>query len=148
MKIDNNNQDSESPEEIANNDPDYELPKERCRENVNRSVESLLFSPMKPVSNQYKVAYGKRKFDQVFNSNSELILSVLDLSVDELTGCASSKMTQKCCQKASELDQRKTKNSKQQRKSKASNNNTSTLINTTSCALFRDINSNGKEKET
>ena len=52
MQTDNNNQDYESSEEIANNDPDYELPKELCRENVNQSVGSLLFSPMKPVSNQ------------------------------------------------------------------------------------------------
>ena len=85
MQIDNNDQDYESPEEIANNDPDYELPKELCRENVNQGVESLLFSPMKPVSNQYIVAYGKRKLDQVLNSSSELIASALDLSTDELT---------------------------------------------------------------
>ena len=52
MQIDNNDQDYESPEEIANTDPDYELPKELYRENVNQSVGSLLFSPMKPVSNQ------------------------------------------------------------------------------------------------
>ena len=93
-----------SPEEIANSDPDYELPKEMCRENVNQSVGSLLFSPMKPVSNQYKVAYEKRKLDQVLNSTSQLIASALDLSVDELTGCALSKMTQECRQKACNLN--------------------------------------------
>ena len=87
MQIDNNNQDYEPPKEIANSDPDYELPKELCTDNVNQSVGSLLFPPMKPVSNQYKVAHGKRKFDQAFNSSSKLIASALDLSVDELTGC-------------------------------------------------------------
>ena len=96
MQTDNNNQDYESSEEIANNDPDCELPKELCRENVNQSVGSLLFSPMKPVSNQYKVAYGKRKLDQVLNSNSKMIASALDFSVDELMGCAPSKMVREC----------------------------------------------------
>ena len=45
-------QDHESSEEIANSDPNYEIPKELCRENDNESVGSFLFSPMKPVSNQ------------------------------------------------------------------------------------------------
>ena len=36
MQIDNN-QDYESPKEIAQNNPNYELPKEMCRENVNQS---------------------------------------------------------------------------------------------------------------
>ena len=75
-----------------------------CRENVDQSVGSLLFSPMKPVSNEYKVAYGKRKLGQVLNSSSEMIASALDLSVDELTGRAPSKMIRECCQKASDLD--------------------------------------------
>ena len=75
-----------------------------CRENVDQSVGSLLFSPMKPVSNEYKVAYGKRKLGQILNSSSEMIASTLDLSVDELTGCALSKMIRECCQKASDLD--------------------------------------------
>ena len=92
MQTDNNNQDYESSEEIANNDPDYELQKELCIENVNQSVGLLLFSLMKPISNQYKVVYGKRKLDQVLNSSSKMIASALDLSVDELTGCALSKM--------------------------------------------------------
>ena len=52
MQTDNNNQDYESSKKIANNDPDYELPEELCRENVNQSVGSLLFSPVKPVLNQ------------------------------------------------------------------------------------------------
>ena len=104
MQTDNNNQDYESSEELANNDPDYELSKELCRENVNQSVWSLLFSPMKPVANQYKVAYGKRKLDQVLNSSSKMIASGLDLSVDELAGCAPGKMISECCQKASDID--------------------------------------------
>ena len=41
MQIDNNNQDCISWEEIANNDPDYGLPEELCRENVNEDVVSL-----------------------------------------------------------------------------------------------------------
>ena len=98
MQIDNNDQDYESAEETANKC------KELCRENVNQNVGPLLFFPMKPVSNQYKVAYWKRKLDQVLNSNSELIPSALDLSVDELARCASSKMTQECCQKSYDLD--------------------------------------------
>ena len=98
MQIDNNDQDYESVEETANKC------KELCRENVNQNVGPLLFFPMKPVSNQYKVAYWKRKLDQVLNSNSELIPSALDLSVDELARCASSKMTQECCQKSYDLD--------------------------------------------
>lgn len=43
---------------------------------------------------QRKVLYKKRKLDQELNSSSELITWALDLSVDKLTGCASSKMTQ------------------------------------------------------
>ena len=38
--------------------------------------------------------YRKRKLDQELNSSSELITWALDLSVDKLTGFASSKMTQ------------------------------------------------------
>ena len=41
MQIDNNNQDCISREEIANNDPDYELPEELSRENVSENVVSL-----------------------------------------------------------------------------------------------------------
>ena len=67
----------------------------QMQESVCQSVGLLLFSPMKPVSNQYKVAYGKGKLDQVLNSSSKLIASALDLSVDKLTGCASSKKTPK-----------------------------------------------------
>ena len=52
---------------------------------------------MKPVLNQYKVAFSKIKLDQVLTSGSELIISALDLSVDELTGCASSKIIQEYC---------------------------------------------------
>ena len=104
MQTDNNNKDYESSEEIANNDPDYELPKEPFRENVNQSVGSLLFSLTKPVSSQYKVAYGKRKLGQVLNSSSKMIASALDLSVDKLTGCAPSKMIRECCQKASDIN--------------------------------------------
>ena len=103
MQIDNNDQDYENPEEIANLYPDYELPKELCRENVNQRVGSLLFFPTKPVSNQYKVPFGKRKFDQVLSSSSELVASALDLSVIGLIGCTSSKMMQECCQKPSYL---------------------------------------------
>ena len=62
-----------------------------------QNVGSLLFSPMKPVLNQYKVAFSKIKLDQVLTSSSELIISALDLSVDELTGCASSKIIQEYC---------------------------------------------------
>ena len=73
------------------------------------------------------------------NFGIELIAWVADLSVVELTGCVSSRMTQEFCQKASDLversNQRKTKNSKQ-RKSKVSNHNTSKLVNTTNCKLF------------
>ena len=43
-------------------------------------------------------------------------------------------------------DQRKTKNSQQQ-KSKAANCNTSKLVNTTNCKVFQCINSNGKESK-
>ena len=38
------------------------------------------------------------------NSSSELVASALDLLGDKLTGCASIKMTQECCQKVSDLD--------------------------------------------
>ena len=88
LQIDNNNQDYEYPGKIANNDLDYEVPKKLLRENVNQSVRLLPFSPMKLVSNQYKVVYGKIKLDEVLNSSSQLIASALDLSVDELTRCA------------------------------------------------------------
>ena len=94
IQIDNNNLSYESPEEIVNNDLDYTLLKELCRGNVSQSVGSLLFSPIKPVSNQHKVAYRKRKLDLVLNSSSELTALALNLFVHKLTGCASSKMTQ------------------------------------------------------
>ena len=75
------------------------------------------------------------------NFGIELIAWVADLSVVELAGCVSSRMTQAFCQKASDFDllkeaiKEKTKNSKQ-RKSKVSNHNTSKLVNTTNCKLF------------
>ena len=48
----------------------------------------VLGHPMEPVLNQYIVAYGKVKLNQVLNSSSDLIVSVLNLSVDKLTGFA------------------------------------------------------------
>ena len=60
----------------------------------------VLGHPMELVSNQYIVAYGKMKLNQVLNSSLDLIVSVLNLSFDKLARFASSKMTQECCQTA------------------------------------------------
>ena len=87
----------------GSNDPTYQPPVKVRRETITKSAINLLFSPLKAVSDRDKISYGKRKLDQVFNTSSETITSVLYVSVEELVP-SSSFSKEACSQKASDLD--------------------------------------------
>ena len=82
----------------CSDDPTYQSPMERRREATNESVAKLFLSPLKTGYDRDKISYGK-KIDQVFNTSSEMIVSVLDVSVKDLVPSLSF-YKETCCQKS------------------------------------------------
>ena len=82
----------------CSDDPTYQSPMERRREATNESVAKLFLSPLKTGYDRDKISYGK-KIDQVFNTSSEMTVSVLDVSVKDLVPSLSF-YKETCCQKS------------------------------------------------
>ena len=82
----------------CSDDPTYQSPVERRREATNESVAKLFLSPLKTGYDRDKISYGK-KIDQVFNTSSEMTVSVLDVSVKDLVPSLSF-YKETCCQKS------------------------------------------------
>ena len=82
----------------CSDDPTYQSPVERRREATNESAAKLFLSPLKTGYDRDKISYGK-KIDQVFNTSSEMTVSVLDVSVKDLVPSLSF-YKETCCQKS------------------------------------------------
>ena len=82
----------------CSDDPTYQSPVEVRREATNESVAKLFLSLLKTGYDRDKISYGK-KIDQVFNTSSEMTVSVLDVSVKDLVPSLSF-YKETCCQKS------------------------------------------------
>ena len=83
------------------NNKEY-LPCPNPEKALNQSVEILGCSPLRSVSQQDKISYGKRKVSQVYAASAELIADVLDVSTEDIT-LNKSVNNAECSQKATNL---------------------------------------------
>ena len=69
---------------------------------MNNTAGSLIGSPMKSVSSKDKVAYWKRKMKHILNSSTELIISSIDISMEELVPPNSVTDNHQCCHRVTD----------------------------------------------
>ena len=89
---------------ISSFDEDYNSSSVMWRGEVNSDVRNLMSSPLKSILSRDKSSYEKQKLNEVLNSISKLIASVLNVSTDDILLTSLPSSTDNCCQKENDLD--------------------------------------------